>query len=529
MRKPRPVPQITKSVPIPAPTLGINAVDGLSEMGPRDAIYSYNMYPGQYGLKVRNGYEEHATNVGVAGGGRTLIPYKGSSLAEDTLFCTSQEGIFDITASGSVFVALETFPTQNSTSGYGQFSAYETIGGRYMLYCDEANGYYYYDEDASDWVKPGVGDVTGVDPANLVAVTIHKERIWFVEKNTGAAWYLPVGQVVGAATRFNFGSRFKVGGYLVNLYSWTVDGGEGLDDYFVAVSSAGDVIVFKGTDPAVAANWGLQGSWFIGQPPAGRRVAGSFGGELYLLSSYGVIPITKLLSGAVVQEQNSAISERITPLIKAQMSNLRNSLGWEVQLIPDGNLLIVSVPIVDGNRDIQFVQSLNKTGWGIYRDLPYYTGGEWNGTFYFSDGAGTVYSHTGTVDNLNLAGTSSDEIEFSVLTAFQDLPPQGTFKRVQYARATFLSQGTPGYEITVRYDYQLEEGDPVITASTTGGALWDTAIWDSSFWGGGFVVTQTPVGGAGMGRSVALALRGNSSIDTTLVKFEVLFDGGNYL
>jgi hypothetical protein len=529
----RPVPQISKPVPIPAPTAGINAIDGLAEMGPRDAIYSYNFHPGQYGLKVRTGYQEWATNIGVANGGRTIMPYLGSSAAENVLFATSKEGIFDISASGNSFVAMTTFAIQDDTSGYGQYSQYTTNAGQFMLYCDESNGYYYYDEGTGTWSKPtlggGAGQVSGVDPANLVAVCNHKERLWFVERDSGSAWYLAPGSITGAATEFNFGSRFKKGGYLVNLYNWTVDGGEGLDDYLVAVSSAGDVLVFKGTDPSSATTWGLHGSWFIGQLPIGRRVGGSIGGELYLLSSYGVLPISRLLSGAVVQEQATAISERITPLIKSQMDNLRTEYGWEIQLIPRENILLVSVPQITGIDPIQFVQSTEKKGWGMYRHIPYFTGAEWQGNFYFSDGAGTAYTLSGTVDNLSLDGSTSNDIEFSLLTAFADLQPVAGFKRVHFTRAIFLAAGAPGYDVRVIYDYEIQEADPSTAVPTIGGSVWDAATWDNDVWGGGAVTAQTPIGGSGMGRAVAVALRGQTNVETTLVRLELICDGGGLL
>lgn len=529
----RAVPQLSQNVNLPAPTLGINAVDGLAEMGPRDAIFSYNLYPSQYGLRVRNGYAEHATNVGTDGGGRTLMPYIGSVPGENVLFATSQEGIFDVTASGSVFVAVETFPTQDSESGYGQFTAYTTIAGHFLLYCDESNGYYTYTESTGSWDKiamgGGAGQVSGVDPADLVSVVNHKERLWFVERDSASAWYLPAGQITGAAVEFNFGSRFKKGGKLVNLYSWTVDGGAGIDDYLVAVSSSGDVLVFRGTDPDVATDWFLQGSWYIGRPPAGRRVGGAVGGELYLLSTYGVLPVSRLLSGALVQDQDTAISKRITPLIQSQLADLIDNIGWEIQLIPSENLLLVSVPMLEGADNIQFIQSTDKQGWGIYRGLPYYTGGEWDGDFYFTDGAGTVYIHSGYADAVDLANTTSEEVEFSLLTAFQDIAPQGAFKRVHFIRAVFLAQGIPGYEASARYDYQLEEGDPVATPSSAAGATWDSAIWDTDIWGGGFTVTQDVRGGAGLGRTVAVALRGQTSIKTTLVSMAIVHDGGGLL
>lgn len=528
-----PVRQLSQTIPLPAPTLGINAVDGLADMGPRDSIFSYNLYPSQYGLRVRNGYREHAINVGTDGGGRTIMPYIGSVDAENVLFATSQEGIFDITASGDTFTAAITFTTQDANSGYGQFTAYTTIGGHFLLYCDESNGYYIYTESTGTWAKialgVGAGEVSGVDPGDLVSVINHKERLWFVEKDSANAWYLPAGQITGVATKFNFGSRFKKGGKLVNLYPWTVDGGSGIDDYLVAVSSSGDVIIFRGTDPDVDTDWFLQGTWYIGRPPTGRRIGGSVGGELYLLSTYGVLPVSRLLSGAVVQDQDTAVSKRITPLIQAQLENFIDTLGWEIQLIPSENLLLVSVPRAVGSADIQFVQAINTRAWGLYRNLPYYTGGEWNGDFYFADGEGKVYIHSGYADAVDLGNTTSEEVEFSLLTAFQDIPPVGHFKRVHFIRAVFLAQGIPGYDVSPRYDYQLEENDPVVATSSASGAAWDSAVWDIDIWGGGFTVTQEVTGGQGMGRAIAVALRGQTAVKTTLVSLAIVHDGGGIL
>jgi len=524
----RPSPQLSQPVTIPAPVLGVNAVDGYAEMGPQDSIYTYNMYSGPGGLRVRGGYSEWQTSVGSLNGGRTLIPYTGSVVAEDSLFATSKQGIYDISASGTNPTAALTFATADSNSGYGQYIGYATIGGHFLLYCDETNGYIYYGEGTGTWTVAGAG-ITGVTATTLVSVCVHKERVWFVERGTANAWYLPVGQILGAATKFNFGSRFRKGGYLVNLYSWTVDGGNGVDDYLVAISSSGDVVVFRGNDPNTSTDWFEQGSWFIGKPPAGRRVAGSFGGELYLLSGYGVLPISKLLSGALVQDENTAVSRRITPFIQEQMQTLTGELGWEVQLITSENLLLVSTPLITGNTKLQFVQSLNKQAWSMFRDLPYFTGVEWDGQFYFSDGVGTVYVLSGYSDGVLLNGTGAAEVEFSLLTSFQDIHPPGAFKRVQFIRPSFLAQGVPGYEVAARYDYDLDETDPVVAGSIAAGALWDSAVWDGAVWGGGFTVTQVTNGGSGIGRAIAVALRGKTSVKTTLVKLEVIHDGGGLL
>jgi hypothetical protein len=212
---------------------------------------------------------------------------------------------------------------QDDTSGYGQWQNFTTIGGHFILYCDESNGYYTYTESSGAWDRITGAQVTGVDPNDFVAVCVFKGRPWFVEKDTASAWYLDVGSITGAATQFNFGNKFKKGGTLVNLFTWTVDGGEGVDDYLVAISSAGDVILYRGNNPDTATDWFQHGSWFIGSTPAGRRIAGSFGGELYLISNFGVLPLSKLLSGRTIQEQDIFLTRRITPLVKQEIRDTR--------------------------------------------------------------------------------------------------------------------------------------------------------------------------------------------------------------
>lgn len=525
----RPSPQVTKPVPYPAPTRGINAVDGLAEMDARDAIFCYNMYPSKYGLRVRNGYVEWATNVGTNEGGKTLMAYKGSTTANDRLFTTSREGIFNVSSSGSSFSTVVAFGTTTGNAGYGQYLGFVTSAGHFLLYFDEVNGYYTYTESTTTWAAVSGGAMTGIAPGDIVGGCSHKGRLWFVKRNSASGFYLSAGTITGAVTEFNFGTRFKNGGYLVNLYSWTVDGGEGMDDYLVAVSSSGDVVVFKGNDPSSSTDWFQHGAWFIGRPPAGRRVAGVLGRELYLLSSYGVLPISALISGGAIEDDSVYLTRRITSPIRSHMAATIDSLGWEMQLIPDANLLIINAPAVSGEQQIQFVQEMNTRGWGVFRGTPYFTGKEWNGEFYFSNAAGKVYVMTGNLDNVNLAGSSFDQIEFSLLTAYRELQADGVYKRTHFIRPVFIANGVPGYDVSAKYDYMLSEGNPAISLGTISGALWDSAVWDNAVWSGSTEVVDETIGASGLGRSIAIALKGRTACETTLVKFDTMVDLGGLL
>src|SRR5690606_28396312 len=126
------------------------------------------------------------------------------------------------------------------------------------------NGYYLYTESSGTWSTPSVTGPTG----KLVFVTVWKNRIWFIEKDSTNAWYTTSGTFQGALTKFNFGNKFRYGGILTALYDWTLDSGTGADDLLVSVSSAGDVVVYSGTDPSSPATFAQIGVWFIGALPA---------------------------------------------------------------------------------------------------------------------------------------------------------------------------------------------------------------------------------------------------------------------
>lgn len=529
----QPSPQTTAADKVSAPISGINAVSNIAEMGPTDAVSLFNLIPARYGCKVRRGWMEWCTNVGT-GGVKTVIPFKGSTAVENRLFACAGDGIYEVSATTDTPTLLESFAVVDDTSGYGGWINFTTIAGKFALYTDESNGYYIWDEATDNWMQvaqgTAAGEIDGVDPAEFVGVTEYKERAWFVRKNSAIAYYLPVGLITGRVTQFNFGNKFNNGGNLAALYTWTVDGGAGVNSFLVAISTSGDVIVYQGDDPDVPGNFIQRGDWFIGQTPAGRRLAGSFGGDLYLLSTYGLIPASKLISGALIQQNEVLLTRKITPLINDSMQATLDDLGWEVRLVPTENLILVGTPKRVGVAYTQYVQSINSEGWAIYRDVPYFTGDTWLGQYYIGTSDNRILLHTGNLDNVLLDDPDAAiQISWSGIMGFREPGPTGTFNRTHFIRPVFMAQQAPSYTVEARYDYNLSEALAPPEEAVATGALWDVAIWDIDLWGGDFQIVQDLKGGSGMGRAIAVALSGQSGSETTLLRFDVMTDGGGLL
>jgi hypothetical protein len=201
-----------------------------------------------------------------------------------------------------------------------------------------------------------------------------------------------------------------------------------------------------------------------------------------------------------------------------------------VRLVPNQNLLLLAVPKQTGVDSVQFVQSINSQGWAVYRDIPYFTGDTWHSQYYIGTDDNRVLLHTGSLDNVLLANPdAATQVEWSGIMGFRDYGPPGTYNRAHFIRPVFMAEQAPSYNVAARYDYNITEATAPPDAVSSTGALWDSAIWDVSLWGGDFQIIDNVRGAAGMGRSIAIALNGRSASNTTLLRFDVMADGGGLL
>ncbi len=517
---------VIKTVGIPAPVGGINAVDPVAGLGPQFCITANNLIADGRTMKVRPGYQEFASSVGAGAGIRTIMPFEDATAANNKLFAATKEGIYDITAGGAIGAA-DIALSNGTNTGWGVWTNYVLDNGaHYLFYADTTDGLYQYTV-AAGWAA--VTGITGVNETSLSFVMQHKGRLWFAERDSARGWYLASGAVAGAATRFDFGNKFNHGGTLVGLYSWTVDGGTGVDDHLVAISSGGDVMVYAGDDPSSPATWGLVGQYYVGALPAGRRVAQPQGGDLYILSQYGIIPLTRLMQGTLVQQENAQLSRNIAPLIADTLRTTRNSFGWEMRNVPDTNVFLTATPLVTGEADKQFCLSTRTQGWTIWQDLPYQTGEVFEGDFYFGDPTDGVYILTGGLDDVAAAGTGGEDIAWSLLTSYQEYGETGAYHRGQFVRLVFQAAGIPGISTAVYFDYDLSDPPTASGATALDEALWDTAVWDSAIWGSLLSTFSRTFAASGIGRAMAVAIGGQSNSETGLVRIDLMFDTGGPL
>ncbi len=526
----QPQEQITRPATLPAPTAGINSISNLYGMEPRDAIITINIDATTVGLKVRPGNVEYANGF-IGGEIQSLLPYKGSEddRSADRLFCANSDGIYDISASTTTPSKVVNWSIKGTLAGRCSSAQFTNDGGaHFMLTADEANGLQLYTESSDTWSVPAIVGPAG-GAADIAFVMSWKNRMWYIEKNSTSSWYSDVGVFGGTLTEFNFGSRFRYGGILSVLADWTLDSGVGPDDYLVAVSSAGDVIVYAGTDPSSAATFGIIGLWFVGAVPFGRRITSLYGGDMLLLSTYGLISMGALLQGKDPFSLEASLTWKIQGFINQAMARTKDTFGWEVKIHPSLSRLVISSPKEATIPHTQYVYDLNLKAWSIWNDVPMLTSEQYQSEFYFGAPTINVWKVEGTIDNIELSNPNPLQIDWQLLTSYQDVETPEQFKRMQFIRPIFLAQSFPSYEAKAMYDYDLSQLQSPPNASAFGVGIWDTGLWDIDIWGGGSEIFQPARGAYGIGKTMAIGLRGKSQVETTLIAIGIMWDEGGLL
>ena len=537
-------PPTVERATLPASVGGMNSLNSLMGMPAEDCLYTHNLMPSEYGLRLRKGYREWASGLGASV--NTIIGFEGQK--EDgssaRMWAVTPNGIYNVSlynttapvqdVPGAGPVGTDPWTNLSGQAGYGVYcETSNDANKRFLFYADGENGLFMYDETLDVWSVPAITATVpeDFDVTKVAFVTTWKNRLWFVMQDSGDGWYLPPDAIAGTVEKFVFGSKFIKGGDLRCLYSWTIDGGAGMDDYLIAVSHGGDVLVYAGVDPATI-DFKMTGSFYIGEAPDSRRLGVDHGSELYLLSVSGLTSVRELLQGAPVETiQGVGPAAKISRFLRQDVKEGKIYPQWDLIVNPSEGFLQIIAPYTQGASAIQYTQNLQTQAWGMWKGVPVNSAGVWNDEYFIGDEFGSVWINDAGRDGTTLADGGGNPIEYDILTSFQ--VPGGdhsNYKRVGLIRTIGVLAGNSNYNIKPVYDYDISAVVPTpVSLPSQDLSLWDTALWDEAIWGESVTGASLITGGSGMGRAVALAMKGSSDTRFTLVGWDVTFTQGGFL
>jgi hypothetical protein len=499
--------QVSGVTSLPAPIGGLNSRDSLAAMAQTDAVVMENFFPATTECVLRKGYVNHVT--GITGQVETLMVYSANT---EKMFAIAGGKVYDVSSSGAVGAAALT----GLTNSRWQYCNFSTAGGNFLSMGNGVDAPRLY--DGTSWSTPAI---TGVTTTKLNTPIVFKNRQYFIEKGTLKTWYLPVQSIAGAANKVDMSAVAKLGGYIVAHETWTIDAGTGVDDYYVAITNHGEVIVYQGTDPSDAATWALKGVWRIGAP-VGDRCMFKLAGDILVICQDGLMPLGAALQSSRVNPR-VALTDKIQWSISEDVTTYGANFGWQIFYYPSENQLWMNIPQATGGTQYQYAMNTISRSWGKYTGYNANTFQLFNEEAYFGGDGFVGKAWFGNSDaGLNIRG--------KCLQAFSTYGAAGRYKRFTMTRPIFRATGTPSVKGSMNYDFNVDIAPTDLNFAPNPKAVWGSAIWGQAIWGGGYSIYQDWQGVSGLGYYAAPQIQAvTNGVDVRWVSTDVVFEQGQIL
>jgi hypothetical protein len=334
--------------------------------------------------------------------------------------------------------------------------------------------------------------ITGVNSNRFAAVNLFKNRLYFTEKDNLTCWYLDVDAIGGPATPLYFGGIARNSGKLQAMGTWTLDAGQGADDYAVFVTSMGEVIVYNGTDPDNADTWALKGVWQLGQIFS-RRCFFKWSGDLLLLTQDGLVPLASALQSSRLDPRIN-LTDKIYFAVSQAATLYYANFGWQINYFASENMLILNIPLDTGIE--QYVMHTITKSWGRFTGIEAHC---WE----VSGDADIHFGGNGIIGDFYQANSDDgNNINAAAQQAYSYFDSPGQLKRFTMVRPTLQSSGgIPNVfcGLSTDFDTEINLGQVSFNPQAGTDGIWDASTWDNANWSGGLTTTKVWQGVTGLG------------------------------
>lgn len=520
MRRPvaQPKPRSAELKSSPAPTGGWVANRNLAQpnTGEQGAAVLDNFFPTAASVIMRRGSSEFAAVGDGSQDTKSLFTYING--VQEEMFAATDSSIYNITTSPtSVMSGL--------SNGNWVVAQFATAGGIFLRGVNGQNTPFVYD-GATFGTAPALtfaAPDAALLPSILSYVWAYKNRLFFIQRDSLDAWYLPVDQIGGELVKLPLGGVFGRGGSLLFGAVWSLDSGEqgGLSEQCIFVTTEGEIAVFQGDNPSSASAWSKVGVYRIGKP-LGPQAFIRAGGDLVIATSIGFVPLSQAIQRDFAALAPAAVSFPIE-VAWNEAVELRSSTGWNCEVWPSKQMLVIALPSASEQEPMMFVANARTGAWARF------TG--WDGTslavfkerFFFGAKGGKIIEANVTGLDLGMPFTGV------YVPLFDDLGTPASMKIAEMARATFRTGISFADRVAMQTDFQIVLPTAPDAPFIPAGSEWGNAIWGDAVWGGGrpFITQQNWLAVSGTGYAVAPSVQATSGsmvpLDAELIRIDYTY------
>lgn len=459
--------QRANPVAVPSPVSGWNTRDSLDAMEQTDAVQLDNWFPGLGACSIRGGSASYATALG--GSVKMLAEFNTGSTRK---FIAGANGkIWDISSAGAAVSLATGFAAD--TWQWAQFD--DSSGGPRMGLVNGSDAPQNYNGTA---VSAMTISGTGLTPANLNGIHIHKGRSYFWDDRTQDFWYSATNALGGTMTKFPLGRLQNTGGNLICMATWSRDSGSGMQDLAVFILASGDILIYAGDSPGDVNAWQLQGRYTMGAP-INKRAIRKVGSETVVVSKAGYVTLTDIL-----MKSDASGTGKIRGAALQSVASYGTLFGWEIAHYPRKNMLLVNAPY-SGTQAYQHVMNTETNAWCRFTGMNALCWGLYNDLLYWGDSSGVVRQFDTTYAD------SGTNITADAQTAWNYFGDRRASKRATAIRPLLRTTGgAVSYNINVGFDFRSITTGFDVSAPTVSTSAWDVSPWDTTPWADDFATSN---------------------------------------
>lgn len=456
---------------MPPPSLGLDLVSPIDNMDPASALELNNVFPGAGAPTVRLGYEQFASLPLTTPIGFMKELPRPSSASQLIVANTTQ--LYSISTAGAI-------ANISKAGGYTSSDWNAEIFANNIYLCNGTNNAQVYTgaSIAADLNATFAGGGSTLD--KLINVNAYRERLYFVEKDSFKVWYhdtiRAVFTIAGSQLKsYDFQYNMKRGGYLLFTTTYTNQTADTSDDYFVAVSSEGEVVMYSGSSPDDTA-WKPIAHFFIGKP-LGPKAYFRMNQDVWIITMQGIVPVSALFQTDPEQVVN-VVSQKINPIISDFGSIGLYGNKWHGFFWPGGRRAYIIVPD-SPNTSFMLVYSIDTKAWTkftlfdgqhsvictAFNNLPYYASYD-----------GKIFKGETNYADYVVGTNGGNAVNFSGRMAFSFYGSRGNFKAFKDIRPLIRTRRGLTLGLALDTDFKrlntIESVTTPLSSFTKWGSIW---------------------------------------------------------
>ena len=441
---------------LPAPSGGLNMRDSLDNMDIKDAIVMDNYIPQDTKVILRKGYSQYAKSVSPF---LTLASYKKYN--NSRFIGISGGQAYNLTSKQNIHIYEDVSFSESRCQTF-QYKDY-----LYIMNGQDIPKVFYINENGDDVFADWGFSSEKLIAEKIVTGTVSKQFLWFVEKGSMQVWYsAEAGNIAGELYCFDLGQVSRFGGHIMSVCCWTIDGGQGIDDLTVFLTSEGEAIIYSGSNPNSADDWELKGSYKIAKPLGYNCILPSQG-DVIIITEEGYLPLSKVLPLNQAGNSSIAFSDKIRGLILNRTANNKNKEGWQAIIYPKGGFAVFNVPIARNFE--QHIININNGAWCRFTNIKSFCWELFEGRLYFGSDYGVYLFDDGYSDN-------GQHILGEVHQAFSSYGYNG-LKKIQLLNPRTKSSTKYALVIYTNMDFEERKKAYAENLGSMGITKWNEAKW----------------------------------------------------